>query len=126
MDNNEKIPDDIIELAHEIEGYYMRVINNNSMYMVNPKQYDKLMRVIVFIKKYANEFGGIMDEINLIPNLEFVDITATVDIFNFSGEKELKEFTEMLKLVSNIGIYADLNGKLHISATVPECYVRIM
>jgi hypothetical protein len=126
MDDNEDIPDDILEFAHAVEDYYEHALNDNGIYILNSVQYRKLLTVAAFMKKYSSEFGGVMDEICLIPNLEFVDVSATVDIMQFCGEEELNEFIGILKLVSNIDIYADLHGKLHVSVTVADCYIKIM
>ncbi len=93
-------------------------------YAVNEVQFEKLVNLCNFFQDYIKENGGKAEPIDLNPAEIHSGLTVEFVLFNIIGN-EIREFCEAIKGTTALSIDTTKDGKVCISMTVPDVFVRI-
>lgn len=93
-------------------------------YTVNEVQYRKLVNLCKFFKNYIEENGGKAEPIDLNPAEIHSGLTVEFVVFNIIGN-EIQEFCEVVKDTTALSLDTTTDGKVCISMTVPDVFVKI-
>lgn len=93
-------------------------------YTVNEVQFEKLINLCNFFQDYIKENGGKAEPINLNPAEIHSGLTVEFVLFNIIGN-EIQEFCEAIKGTTALSIDTTTDGKVCISMTVPDIFVRV-
>lgn len=91
-------------------------------YVVNQPQMDHLMKIVEFFIDAANEQGGKVQPLKLIPREERGGVTASFVVFDIFGEQVLR-FCDVMRNASAISIDGG-EDCIYISCTVPNVFIH--
>lgn len=118
MDKKKKEEKLIKDLALEIEKRKKEV---NGIYVLNPENYSRFMKVFEYLKKFVLENEGNIVEVVTAPEEIHCGIQMDIPILDlYHGT--LIEFTEILKMVDVFGITPTTEDTLLIDFTVNDVW----
>ncbi len=114
-----------MEYVRHIGTLYQMTLSlrDDSDYVVNQPQMDKLLAVLDFFKEAVKDMDGILEAVDLRPKEEHGGITATFLVFHIYEDK-VQKFCDVMRECSAIGIDTKLDGSVRISCTVPNVFVH--
>ncbi|MGN0464449.1 MAG: hypothetical protein ACI4GA_07130 [Acutalibacteraceae bacterium] len=95
---------------------------NDEDFVLNPPQMIKLIKVIDFFTRMAEECRGEVEPVVLLPRERCGGVTATYSVLDIYG-KDIREFSQIISYTSAITVDCT-QDRVCISANVPDVFVE--
>lgn len=97
---------------------------DNADYELNAVQFRKLADAYSFFKGVAEDNGGRVERLKLVPREENGGVTAYFTIFYISDD-DIMKFASIAKSMSALSIDATLDNEVCISFTIPHVFYKV-
>lgn len=104
---------------------YLEILNeaNDDNYEINRTQWTKLLMILKYFNDFADRNGGSVEPCEIMPREEHGGVTAYFTVLDLR-EKDITKFCQMLMMSNAITIDATTDGRVCISLSVPDVFVR--
>ncbi len=92
-------------------------------FVPNPEQMRKFADLVRFFEEVAEEYGDLVDSVDLEPSAETGGVTAYFTVFDLKNDR-VQRFCDVLRCCSAVGIDATADGDVCISCTVPHVFMH--
>lgn len=104
---------------------YLKVLaeSSDNDYEINRTQWTKLLMILKYFSDFADRNGGSVEPCEIMPREEHGGVTAYFTVLDLK-EKDIVKFCQMIALSNAITIDATTDGRVCISLSVPNVFVR--
>ena len=114
------------EFIKSFDENYRKVLleAQSHSYTINQPQFEKLIYIIEFFKKYIkeNKCGKIVD-LELDSNFIQNGITIEFDVFEANGDT-LKDFSKVMEYSTAVTMDATIKGQISISIGIADVFIK--
>jgi len=113
------------EIIKELSLKFAQVMNeqNDADYQINKKNWTKMVVVMEYLDAEAENLGGKLEPVRLIPKEKHAYIEAYFDVFDLYGEG-LEAFIHVLKLVNVFSIEPTNDGRVKVGININNVYEK--